>query len=65
MLLLEDHQLHLNAQFIELVNSLLAAGEVPGLYTPEELDPLLGPLRDAASHESHSGTLYSYFAKRK
>lgn len=38
--------------------------QVPGLYTAEELDPLLTPLRDAANQESHEGTMYSYFAKR-
>jgi hypothetical protein len=65
VLLLEDYQLQIDPQFIELINSLLAAGEVPGLYTPEELDPLLSPLRDAASVDGHTGTLYSFLAKRK
>ncbi len=59
---LEDHQI-LDFQFLELINSLLSAGEVPGLYSPEELDPLLAPLRDQASEDSHRGTMYSYFAK--
>jgi dynein heavy chain 2 len=62
--IVEDYQM-IEPQFIELINSLLAAGEVPGLYTPEELDPLIGPLRDLASQDSHSGTMYSYFAKRR
>lgn len=62
VLLLEDHQV--DPSFLELINSLLSAGEVPGLYTPEELEPLLGPLRDLASQDDFRGTLVSYFASR-
>ena len=40
VLYVEDHQL-LSSEFLELLNSLISAGEVPGLYTPEELEPLL------------------------
>ena len=39
-LFIEDHQL-LNDEFLTMINSLLSSGEVPGLYTPEELEPLL------------------------
>ncbi|CAH1776602.1 unnamed protein product [Owenia fusiformis] len=63
VLLLEDHQF-VEPQFLELINSLLSAGEVPGLYTPEELDPLLAPLRDQASDDGHRGPLFGYFAQR-
>ena len=62
VLILEDHQV--DGSFLELINSLLSAGEVPGLYTPEELEPLLGPLRDLASQDGFRGTLVSYFASR-
>ena len=61
ILLLEDHHF-VEPQFLELVNSLLSSGEVPGLYTPEELEPLLAPLRDQASEEGFRGTLANYFA---
>ena len=64
VLLLEDHQFQ-DSQFLELINSLLSAGEVPGLYTPEELEPLLTPLRDQASESGFRGTLIQYFASRK
>ena len=64
MLLLEDFQLT-NPAFLELINSVLSAGEVPGLYTAEELDSLLGPLRDEASDKGHRGPVYTYFAKSK
>ena len=63
VMLLEDHQL-LDPVFLELVNSLLSAGEVPGLYTPEELEPLLSPLKDEASQEGFRGSLFSYFSQR-
>ena len=43
VLVLEDHHV-VDPSFLEIVNSLLSAGEVPGLYTPEELEPLLNPL---------------------
>ncbi|KAJ8027756.1 Cytoplasmic dynein 2 heavy chain 1 [Holothuria leucospilota] len=61
ILLLEDHQF-VEKQFLELINSLLSSGEVPGLYTPEELEPLLAPLRDKASEDGFRGTLVNYFA---
>lgn len=38
------------------------SGEVPGLYTPEELEPLLSPLKDAASQDGFTGPLYNYFS---
>lgn len=47
-LYIEDHQLLLD-EFLEYLNSLISAGEVPGLYTPEELEPLLAQLKDEMS----------------
>ncbi|KAK7096855.1 hypothetical protein V1264_003902 [Littorina saxatilis] len=63
VLLLEDHQF-VEPQFLELINSLLSAGEVPGLYTPEEVEPLLSPLREMASDDGFRGTLAQFFASR-
>ena len=63
ILLLEDHHF-VDTALLELTNSLLSAGEVPGLYTPEELEPLLAPLRDLASQEGYRGTLFSYYCSR-
>jgi len=63
VLLLEDHQF-VDPQFLELTNSLLSAGEVPGLYTPEELEPLLAPIKDQASDAGFRGTIAQYFASR-
>ena len=64
VLLLEDHQF-VEPQFLELINSLLSAGEVPGLYSPEELEPLLAPLKDQASEVGFRGTIIQYFSSRE
>ena len=64
VLALEDHQFE-GTDFLELINSLLSAGEIPGLYTPEELEPVLAPLRDQASDAGFRGTLAQYFASSK
>jgi dynein heavy chain 2 len=63
VLLLEDHQF-LEPQFIEYVNSLLSAGEVPGLYAPEELDGLLMPIKEQAAADGFFGSLFDYFVSR-
>merc|ERR1719193_169903 len=63
VLLLEDFQF-VNVQFLEMINSLLSSGEVPGLFEPNELDALLNPLRDLASNEGHRGPLAGFFAVR-
>ncbi len=63
LLLLEDYQF-VEPTFLELINSLLSSGEVPGLYSPEELEPLLSPLRDSMSEEGYRGTPLSYFSTR-
>ena len=63
-LVIEDFQL-VDVIFLDMLNSLLSSGEVPGLYTPEELDGIISPLREAASLEGHTSSLYSYFAGRK
>ena len=63
VLLLEDHQI-VDSKFLELINSLLSSGEIPGLFTPEEVDTLLAPLKDMAAEEGHSGALLSYFTQR-
>ena len=62
--LLEDFQF-VDPAFLELINSLVSAGEVPGLYSAEELDTLLAPLRDEASDAGHRGPVYTYFAKSR
>ena len=61
--LLEDHQL-LEPEFLEFMNSVLCSGDVPGLYSGEELDPLLVSLKDQASQDGFRGSMYAYFAQR-
>ncbi|XP_038236236.1 cytoplasmic dynein 2 heavy chain 1 isoform X1 [Dermochelys coriacea] len=63
VLLLEDYQF-VHSTFLEMVNSLLSSGEVPGLYTIEELEPLLSPLKDQASQDGFTGPVFNYFTYR-
>eukprot|EP01105_Mastigella_eilhardi_P022238 TRINITY_DN5471_c0_g1_i1.p1 TRINITY_DN5471_c0_g1~~TRINITY_DN5471_c0_g1_i1.p1 ORF type:complete len:3987 (-),score=1077.90 TRINITY_DN5471_c0_g1_i1:1263-13184(-) len=60
---LEDHQI-LEPDFLECINSLLSAGEVPGLYAPEELDTVLAPLKDECVAQGFFGGLFSFFVSR-
>jgi dynein heavy chain 2 len=46
LIYLEDHQI-VDAAMYEDINSLLSAGEVPGLFTPQEMEPILAPLKEA------------------
>ncbi|XP_015268586.1 PREDICTED: cytoplasmic dynein 2 heavy chain 1 [Gekko japonicus] len=63
VLLLEDYQF-VHPTFLEMINSLLSSGEVPGLYTIEELEPLLSPLKDQASQDGFTGPVFNYFTYR-
>ena len=63
VLLLEDHQL-LESTFLESINSLLCSGEIPGLFTSEELDTLTGPLKEQLESEQFNGTLGQYLIRR-
>lgn len=45
VLFIEDYQL-LTPEFLQLINSLISSGEIPGLFSPEELEPLLQQLSD-------------------
>jgi dynein heavy chain 2 len=65
ILLIEDYQI-VSDSILECVNSLLSAGEVPGMYTHEELEPMLTPLREKLKEESSSNyrTPYDFFVAR-
>lgn len=63
LLVLEDHHF-VESSFMEMINSLLSTGDVPGLYAQNELEPLLSPLKDLASEYGWRGTLYSFFTSR-
>jgi hypothetical protein len=70
VLYLEDH--HFSGagsgggeEVLEAVNSLLSSGEVPGLYTHEELEPLLGPLKELMSDTAFTfRSPYDFFLHR-
>eukprot|EP01035_Chromulina_nebulosa_P017589 gene17589-23159_t len=63
-LFIEDYQIVSN-NILEIINSLLSSGEVPGMYTHEELELLLSPLREKM-HESGGNyrTPYEFFIAR-
>lgn len=63
VVVLEDHQL-IEPSFIEMINSLLSTGEVPGLFQGNELEPLLAPIKDEASESGWRGSLYDFFVAR-
>lgn len=63
MLYIEDHQL-LRGEFLEFLNSLISAGEVPGLYTPEELEPLLAQIKDEMANQFECRTVFEFFVSR-
>lgn len=50
--------------FMSMISSLLCSGEVPGLYSPEELESIISQLRDVSSQDGFSGSTASYFAER-
>jgi dynein heavy chain 2 len=63
VLFLEDFHFY-DSAFLERINSLLSAGEIPGLYAQEELDAMLGPLKEEALSEGFIEGVYSYFVHR-
>ena len=63
VLFVEDHQIT-EESILEMINSLLSAGEVPGMYTHEELEPMLSQLRAQMQEEGTARTPYEYFISR-
>lgn len=66
---MEDHHLEYDDSILETINSLLAAGEVPGLYTQEEIEPQITSLKEKMLEESSSGStfyrsVYDFFVAR-
>ena len=62
-LFVEDYQL-LQPEFLEFLNSLISAGEVPGLYTPQELEPVLMSLKEEMSNQYECKTSFEFFVSR-
>ncbi|CAM9184751.1 unnamed protein product, partial [Discosporangium mesarthrocarpum] len=63
VMLLEDHHFTCDT-ILETTNSVLSAGEVPGLYTQEELEPLLAPLKELMREDGNHRTAYDFFISR-
>jgi dynein heavy chain 2 len=69
VMLIEDYHIVVES-ILEIVNSLLSSGEVPGMYTHEELEPLIAPLREKMREDAggDSGvtyrTPYDFFVAR-
>eukprot|EP00056_Hartaetosiga_gracilis_P017754 m.8317 g.8317 ORF g.8317 m.8317 type:complete len:4146 (-) comp6080_c0_seq1:66-12503(-) len=63
VLLIEDYQL-LQTSFTELLNSLISTGDIPGLFTKEELEPLLVRVKNRAGDEGWRGSTYSFFTHK-
>jgi dynein heavy chain 2 len=59
----EDHQI-LRDEFLTYINSLISSGEIPGLYTPEELEPVLNQLKDEMASQYEARTLFEFFVLR-
>jgi dynein heavy chain 2 len=61
---IEDFQIT-KESILETINSLISSGEAPGLYTHEELEPLMAGLRKAMEEEDHDArTPYEFFINR-
>lgn len=44
--------------------NLFATGEVPGLHSQEELEPLLAPLKEQMREDGNHKTTYDFFVSR-
>ncbi|XP_076621618.1 dynein cytoplasmic heavy chain beethoven [Colletes latitarsis] len=63
LLLLEEHHMRESGLAV-LASAIVSRGELPGLFTAEELDGLIAPLADVARREDFSGTLEQYLYHR-
>ncbi|KAI9144619.1 dynein heavy chain and region D6 of dynein motor-domain-containing protein [Paraphysoderma sedebokerense] len=59
----EDYQLF-DPRCLEIINSVLSSGEIPGLYGPDELEAVLSSLKDEYSQTGFDGSLFDFFVHR-
>lgn len=64
LLLLEEHHMREDG-LAKLAGAIVAKGEVPGLFSSEELDGLVAPLLELARNEDFSGSLDQFLYYRK
>lgn len=62
MLYIEDHNL-IKPEFLELLNSLISCGEIPGLYTMDEIEHLFANPEEV-KREYYGKTLFEIFCAR-
>eukprot|EP00760_Papus_ankaliazontas_P008674 PhM_4_TR13906/c0_g1_i1/m.49396/K10414/DYNC2H, DNCH2; dynein heavy chain 2, cytosolic len=60
-LVVEDHNF-VDSFFLEVLNSVITNGDVPGLYTQDEMDQLLSAVKDEAGEASEG--LAAFFVSR-
>jgi dynein heavy chain 2 len=60
---IEDHHL-ISSEILEYLNSLISAGEAPGLYAPEELEPICAGLHDELRNQYECRTPFELFVRR-
>ncbi|CAG0920502.1 unnamed protein product, partial [Notodromas monacha] len=58
----EDAHMAAAPECLEVLNGLLAAGEAPGLFAPDELEPVLAKIKPEASSEGFRGGALAYFS---
>ena len=63
VLFFEDHQL-VKPEFLEIINSLISSGEVPGLYSQDEVEHLFGAQAEDVRRENYGRSLYESFCVR-
>ena len=63
LLYIEDHHL-MHPEFLELINSLISSGEIPGLYSQEEIEHLLAGNTEEIRQEFVGRSLYECFSGR-
>lgn len=64
MLLLEEHHMREKGMSI-LISAVVANGELPGLFSTEELDAMITPLIDFPRRDDLPGTWEQYFYYRE
>ncbi|KAL4440929.1 hypothetical protein ABPG74_009342 [Tetrahymena malaccensis] len=62
ILYIEDHHL-VKSEFLELLNSLISSGEIPGLFTQDEVDHSFQNA-DEVRRENYGRSLYDIFCMR-
>lgn len=63
VLIIEDQQL-IDEAFLEIINGLISSGEVPGLFTHEEMEAMYSQLREESAVEGFIGTPQAFFISR-